>query len=223
MKNLFFLFCFLLPCIIFSQEGNDLLNLSFSPISEQEFLKFKNNYDDQIVLDASKVERPGFSFFLEIDNKVEEFPCPKDYNGCYYYDGYLAPLELYLITVGHRDYAQTFALSRKSGERIPFYSPFDAAANSMLISKEEDQLLTFAVGAYDRSSFIGLYQIEQENDDIYFSEFCEFQTDQWKIDELVWIDKNNFALKVYDEEAWSDEENTTVLKGAKYLKAKIVE
>jgi len=207
-------------------QGNYVLsslNLEFDKISEQEFLEFKNNYDNKIVLDASKVERPGFPFSLEIGNKIEEFPCPKDYIGCYYYGGYLTPLEIYLIQVGHRGYTESFAIHRKNGEQFPFYSPFDAAASSVLISKEEDQLMTFAVTAFDRVSFIGHYKIEQEGEDVYFSELKEFQTDEWKINELVWMDKNTFALKVYDQEVWSNEANKTVLKAVKYLKAKIVE
>ena len=140
--------------------GPEKLKLTFSSISEREFLKFKNNYDDKIIFDSSKVEQPGSSFFLKTAVGTEEFSCAENYNPCFYYGGYLKPLELYLFTEGHPYWAQAFALNFKNGERFSFDSPFDSAANRILISKEEDKLLVFTIAPFDSASFIAVYNIE---------------------------------------------------------------
>ena len=186
-------------------------------------MTYKNNYDDKILFDSTKIARPGFSFSLEIETGIQEFSCPKDYNGCYYYGGYLEPLQVYLISQSQHLYGESFAVSHKDGEQFPFYSPFDSGANSVFLSKEEDQLLVFANPPYSRGAFIGLYQIEQKNGDVYFFALRAFQTEKWSIEELVWIDNNSFALKVYNDRGYSEEEDMTVLKGVRWLKARIGE
>jgi|GEM_PF-4949348 len=203
--------------------GPENLNLTFTTINEQEFLTYKNNYNDKILFDSTKIERPGFSFSLETDVGSKEFSCPEDYNGCVYYGGYLEPLQVYLIVIGYPEYATSFAVSRRDGGQFPFDSPFDEGANTVLLSKEEDQLLVLANQPFSRGAYIGLYQVKQQNNEVYFFELRKFQTDRWSIEELVWIDSNNFALKVYDDRGYSEEEDTTVSKGVKYLKARIGE
>jgi len=54
---------------------------------------------------------------------------------------------------------------------------------------------------------------------------CYYKIIKWKIDDLIWIDVNTFAFRVYDKVEYKDNDGKEIKKliNERYLKAKILE
>ena len=245
MKSLLFLLLVLFPLLSFCQEdvGIDIseiqqkeavsfiadtaeekeLNLKFETISEYLFLEYKNKYNDKIFYDSANVVSTENDLYIKTlagEYHFQKIEYPGSYDFSFYsYLGYLKPLNLHLYESLGRMYSNIYAIDRLTGER--FYVDNFSRINTydILVSKEEDQLLIYNSEGDSPESYIKIYQLDAKK----VTEVAGFFSEEWNIEELVWIEKNSFALKTYTEETLDKTQGVFVKQDTQFLKATIIE
>src|SRR5690606_9128164 len=109
---------------LFGQNDQKLI-VDFSEIDSLEYQKFKGEYANKLSVDSTKKTIPDSSFTLVINGKSQCFHCQMDYNPCYYYKGFLPPINSFVITYCTMNICETFLIDQSSGERQTLFSPFD--------------------------------------------------------------------------------------------------
>ena len=183
---------------LYGQREQDLV-VEFSKIDSLEYIEYRNEYSNPLVLDSTKRTIPDSSFTLTISNENQHFACQKDYAPCYYYIGFLPPLESFVITHCTMYVCGTFLINQNSGERHNLFSPFDNECEPPLLSKGQNKMLVFASNVFQTESFISIYQRKDKLANFDFDSFESLTTDKWKIYEAVWIDETSFPLKTFEE------------------------
>lgn len=200
------------------QENINKLEIRFSKINSIDYLGFKQKYSNGIEVDSTIANEAGSSFSLTINNKKKEFSCGIDYKNCNYYRGFLKPLSKYVLTYCGTGYCGTYLLDKNSGTQNYLESPFDSECEIPSLSKDKNKLIGFSSSAFDRESFIALYKKDINTQKIDFEKYNSFNTSDWRIKEIIWIDNNSIALKVYDEYGGK---NGSELINVRYLKGEI--
>lgn len=181
------------------EENANKLELTFKKIDSTHYLNYKRKYVNRIIIDTTIVNEAGSSFSLNIKNTVEKFSCGKDYNDCTYYRGFLKPLNKYILTHCGEGYCGTYLLDKKTGKIHNLESPFDTECEIPSLSKNENKLIAFSSSVFNQESFISLYKNNKDSNEFEFKFYDSFQTTDWKIKEIIWIDNDSIALKVYDK------------------------
>ncbi len=206
--------CFLLVGLngLLGQEGKELI-VEFSEIDSLQYLRFKKEYPNRLVKDSTKKTIPDSSFTLIINNKSEKFDCEKDYAPCYYYEGFLLPINSFVITHCIMYQCVTYLIDKASGERQYLFGPFENQCEVPVLSKDLNKMLIFSSDVYDKESFISLYKRTSKNEDFDFETHDSLTTDKWKILEAIWIDDTKFALKTFDKYSGDKPLNVNFVKG----------
>lgn len=181
------------------KENINDLNLKFIKIDATDYYNYKKKYSNGVEIDSTIVNKPDNSFKLIVKNKERVFSCGVNYNNCTYYKGYLKALNRYILTFCGEGYCGTYLLDRKTGIKNYLQSPFDSECETPSLSKDQNTLISFASSVFNKSSFIALYKKNIKTQEMNFNEFSSFKTSNWRIDEIIWIDNNSIALKVYDK------------------------
>lgn len=201
-------------------HGQDVenLNLIFSNIDSGTFSILKQDYSSGLEKDTTIKTLPDSSFTLQLKNESEIFECAKDYNGCYYYKGYLPSLNSHIITHCSMYSCETFLLNHLSGKRQYLPSPFDNECESPVIAKSELKLLIFASSVLGNDSFIGIYERSNTNANFDFTTYKTYHLSTKKIFEIIWIDDVSFALKTF--QGYGGKSGNELLN-VKYIQVKI--
>ena len=200
------------------KENQNKLKIKFTKIDSTDYFDFKKKYFNGITIDSTIVNEAGSSFSLFVENEKKEFSCDIDYNNCNYYKGFLKPLNKYILTYCGMGYCGTYLLDKRTGKQDYLESPFDSECEVPSLSKDENKLITFSSSVFDGETFIALYKKNVETKKIDFKEYDSFYTLDWRIKEIIWIDNNLVALKVFDGYGGK---NGGKLINTKYLKGKI--
>lgn len=198
------------------KENKNKLKIKFTKIDSTDYLDYKQKYSNGITVDKTIVNEAGNSFTLALKNADKKFGCDIDYNDCTYYKGFLSSLNKYILTSCGKGYCGTFLLDKNTGVRNFLQSPFDSECEVPSLSKSQDKLIAFSSSVFDRESFIALYKENVETKKIELRKFDSFYTSDWRIKEIIWIDNNSIALKVYEKyggKTGSELINTRYLKG----------
>jgi len=198
------------------KENKNKLKIKITKIDSTDYFDYKQKYSNGITVDTTLVNEAGNSFTLAVKNADKKFSCDIDYNDCTYYKGFLNSLNKYILTSCGRGYCGTFLLDKNTGVRNFLQSPFDSECEIPSLSKSQDKLIAFSSSVFDRESFIALYKENVETKKIELRKFDSFYTSDWRIKEIIWIDNNSIALKVYEKyggKTGSELINTRYLKG----------
>ena len=182
-----------------ARENKNKLKIKFTKIDSTNYLDFIQKYSNKITIDSTIVNEAGSSFSLAVKDTEKEFRCDIDYNNCNYYKGFLSPLNKYILTYCGTGYCGTFLLDKNTGIQNFIESPFDSECEIPSLSKNENKLITFSSSVFDRKSFIALYKKDINSKKIDLNKYDSFYTSDWRIKEIIWIDNNSIALKVFDE------------------------
>ena len=172
------------------------IELEFEPISEQEYLKSKSDYDKKIDLDNHiEFDSTSFSFKTSKSKYRLYKPNPNDGHMDYKYVGFLKPLNSYIITGGGQESFDMFLVNKDTDLTISLLEYDD---DCPLISPQHSKLLMHYYSPYevDEGSYITIFQI---NDDKTISGLQLFGTNEWQSEEIVWINEFTIALKVCEE------------------------
>lgn len=198
------------------KENKNKLKIKFTIIDSTDYFKYKQKYSNEITVDTTIVNEAGSFFTLDVENAEKKFSCDIDYSNCNYYKGFLNPLSKYIITHCGTGYCGTYLLDKNTGTQNYLESPFDSECEIPALSKNQDKLIAFSSSVFDRESFIALYRENAETKKIELKKFDSFYTSDWRIKEIIWIDNNSIALKVYEKyggKTGSELINTRYLKG----------
>ncbi len=186
-------------------------SLNLVPYTENEYNKH--------LLETSLIENysnPNFtktdsSFIVKTKNSVFEISDTISYESSYYYRLYSKPLRSHVFTHCGEGYCSAFLLDYKTDERFYLDAPFDAGIKGMQLSKKNTYLVVYS--SYDgpdyddyyatRSTFT-LYKIKKNKGLKGMTVYYTFNSNEWSIEELIWINNNTLALKVYTGERNGD-------------------
>lgn len=200
------------------KENQNKLKIKFSKIDSTNYLDFKHKYSNGVETDPTIANKYGDLFFLIVKNEKKGFGCDTDHNNCNYYKGFLKPLNKYILTYCETDYCRTYLLDKNTGMQHYLESPFDSESNIPCLSKEQDKLIAFSSSVFKRESFVAIYKKNTKTKEIEFSEFESFYTSDWRIKEIVWVNNNSIALKVFEKYGKNPENK---LINVKYLRGKL--
>jgi len=194
------------------------LQLLFTKIDSNDYFSHHREYSSQIIIDSTIVNKAGSTFILPVQDTERKFSCGINYENCTYYKGFITPLNMYILIFCGNAYCNTFLLDKSTGQVNDLQSPFDTECDLPALSIDQEKLIAFSSSAFDKESFISLYKKNNDTGKIEFKEFDSFYTSDWRIKEIIWIDTNSFALKIYDKYGGK---SGGKLINVKYLKATI--
>lgn len=200
-----------------SQNGIGL-DVEFSEIDSLQYMEYKKKYTNMLVVDSTKKTIPDSSFALIINDKNQHFDCQKDYSPCYYYKGFLPPINSFVITHCTTQICETFLIDQTSGERQTLFSPFDNECEIPILSKDLNKMVVYASNVFDTESFISLYQRTDNTVNFNFESYRSMTTKKWKIYEAIWINNTSFALITFD--AYGGQNGNKALN-KRYIKGEI--
>jgi hypothetical protein len=186
-------------------------SLNLVPYTENEYNKYFS--EAKIIKNYSN---PNFtktdsSYIVKTKNSVFEISDTISYESSYYYKRYISSIPAHYITHCGEGYCSDFLIDYKTDERFYLDAPFDAGIKGMQLSKNNTYLVVYSTydgPDYDdyystRSSFT-LYKIEKNKGLKGMTVYYSFDSTEWSIEELIWINKNTLALKVYTGERNGD-------------------
>ncbi|MGE0562819.1 MAG: hypothetical protein AB7O47_13465 [Flavobacteriales bacterium] len=205
------------------------LKLSFKKIDSTEFYRYKNIYDTKITIDTTKNVAPNggtFSIYTNVGNL--QFGCGTNYERpCYNYSGFLVPINAYLIGQWGESIYDLFLVDKRNASRLSLISAFDGGSGLPLISPANTKLITCSSvdlvafkNYYDIRSNIIMYDLTNLN---YLNEInaCfEFNTKNWELIDLAWVNEETFVLRVCDEQKGVKNSKPTYMN-ERFLKATI--
>lgn len=201
-----------------SGQSEKELTIEFMKIDSLQYIKFRKDYSSYLIVDSIKKTTADSSFSLNVNNESRRFDCKRDFSGCYYYKGFLPPLNSFVITHCSTLICETFLIDKASGERQNLFSPYDNESETPVLSKDLTKMLVFASDVFGRASFISIYQRSTNKGNFDFKSFASLNTNKWKVFEVVWINDTSIALKTFDQYGGK---TGNELLNVKYLKGEI--
>jgi hypothetical protein len=194
--------------------NNEKLNLNFQNISEIQFLNYKNSYDFKIIKEKL-VQHDSVKFVIESNNKVYEFN--NGFGNVVYpisdFYGFLVPLDSYVIGSGGSGIYNMFLLNKTTDSVINLIKHTDGNDNLPRISPDNKKLISFESDWVE--TYINMHYIENQT----IISYRVHTNTKWNIDDIVWIDNKNLALKVCVNFKYSKKEQNCLR--TEYLKAEI--
>jgi hypothetical protein len=200
---------------LLGQSEQDLI-IDFSEIDSLQYIAYKKEFSNKLIIDSTKKTIPDSSFSLIIKNTEQLFDCQKDNSDCHYYKGFLPQLSSFIITHCGMSICETFLIDQTSGEIQNLLSPYDNECKAPVLSKNHNKLLVYASSVFDRESFISIYQKSGKNEDFDFKSYKSLTIKEWRIYEVIWINNTSFALITFDKyggKTGSEALNVKYIKG----------
>jgi hypothetical protein len=189
--------------------------LKFKAIRAQEFIAFKKAYHNPIDTSIERILHSKTGFEIKTADSLYTYKYYDDNFG--EYKGYIKPLKLYLIYSGNgpNEIAWIEAIDSLNNKSYLIEPDSDDGLMQTRVSPGVKYILWFSNYWYgDRYSFISIVKINHESNFFKYKDYLGHRSGEWLIDEIVWINDNSFALRIYDEEA----ENRRLVN-VRYLKA----
>jgi hypothetical protein len=198
--------------------------LSFKPITEKEFLNFQASQKNKTQVDTTIKPDSSGLFIVQTKKSYYELIQSNDYSSSYDYACYFPAIKSHLIYHCGEGMCEAFLLDNEADVKMVVPCSYDAGPMGILISPSNKRILFYSSydGAdygkyYSHRSEFSIYQISKGNGIQELQVFITFETGNWSIDEIVWINDNSIALKVYEGEGFGDR-----IEGEyKYLKTSI--
>lgn len=195
-----------------------LPKLKFTKINENEFLRYKPARK----LIKQKIEETKTRFYLDIKSKRTEFKkeINKEYgnrNGTSWFEyiGFYPALKLYAITSNsvteNLGFGELSLINKETGFNYQIISIGDGSVETPNPSTNNKYLVYFYNHVYEPNHcFVGVLKINNGNKPQNFiTEYKSYETKDWAVEQLIWIDDQTFVLKAYTKKyqdgQWSKE------------------
>ena len=198
----------------------------FESIDSVAFKSFKENYIQKVVYDATRIIINDSLFTIKTQKGNRTFNM--DYGGnsgrrgftWTEYKGFIPSLKCYVLnewSISEFTFGTSFLIDSLTQSEFRFQSLYDGPNEPPVISPQNAYLISYANSIFDsegacRISLVKINSIENELD---FSGYLYFESNDWTIDEIVWITEHSFALKVNSKEF--NEENQKWEEHFEYL------
>ena len=179
----------------------------FSKIDSTEYKNLKNNYINKIQNDSTRIILKDTLFTIKTEKGNRTFNI--DHNGNSQkrgfswteYKGYVPDLKSYVLngwSVSEFTFGESYIIDSVTNKEFRFQSLFDGPNEIPVISPKNSYLISFANSIYEPEGAcrLSLIKISQVKNQLDFNGYIYFETNNWSIDEIVWINENSFALKV---------------------------
>ena len=191
----------------------DSLRIKFVKINSNQYGHYKSNYENEIVFDSSKVSKRDTFFTLKTENILVKCPCEISGEKCHSYKGYLPSINSYIIDYfGTESLVSTYAIDKETAKEIVFEG-FNYGAGLPIVSKEGNKILVFSPNYFEGTSCATLF-IKNKNDNEFKLkkyDFLDFMVGY--VEEFVWIDSDNIALLMSDEQPHVEDREIYYLQG----------
>lgn len=195
---------------------DSLPKLSFEVISEKTFLDYKKR-DKKTLMTSKPIQKDSF-FYFNTQSKLWFFKnMVKDWQNLnhehwYEYMGYDRALKMYILTEysvsENLGFGNLMLIDSLTNTRYELISVGDGNVEIPTSSPHNRFLVYYYNYEYEqKNSFIGLLKINnRQNPRTFLLEHASYESTDWGIEDLVWIDDNSFAIKgyeeVYENEKW---------------------
>lgn len=195
---------------------DSLPRLSFEKISETMFLQYKKR-EKKTLITSKPIQKDSF-FYLNTQSKRWVFKSQVRYwqhiDGelWYEYVGYDAALKMYVITQNsvseNLGFGNLMLIDSLTNSQYEVVSVGDGAVETPMPSPHNRFLIYYYNYEYEnKNGFIGLLKIDnRQNPNVFLVEHASYESEDWGIEDLIWIDDNSFAVKgyeeVYENEKW---------------------
>lgn len=200
---------------------NDSL-LVFDSISKKAFQSYKKKYHSKSVRDTTKITRIDSCMYITTHDSVFVFRSTKDetHDGNFYYlDAYIAPLSLYSISNidTHNEVGNLILLDAKTNKLYYWSSDFDDPMETPLVSPKNNFIISIANNYYeDNECSVSIQKINDSAGVFSYSGWIDYNSKDWRIKDLVWINEHSFALNVIVTSR--NEDTNETIETEKYLK-----
>jgi hypothetical protein len=174
--------------------------LEFDTISQGEFEGYKKLYHSKINTDTSKVLWTDTSFLISGKNWNRDYNIvateAEPFNN---YMGYIEPLGLYMVTNidGRNETAMFYLVDQKTGKEFFLSSGFDYPCVTALLSPKNNFLLSWSNNEYEyNESMLVVLKVVKHRKKFQLRGFVDFSTNQWRVQDVVWVNENSIALHV---------------------------
>ncbi|MFS4454827.1 SH3 domain-containing protein [Maribacter sp. 2304DJ31-5] len=193
------------------------LKLSFSKISDTDFTSHKNNYDSKITKDSTVKQDSSFFAFKTSETLYKLYNNRTTGNPRFDYFGYLEPLNSQIIGGGGDGIYEMFLVEMERDSVAHLFAFSDSNSDVPVISPDNSKLISFqSAPGSDLESYIALYDIAENS---LLKNYITYETSEWRINEIVWIDNKSIALKVYDNYRGKDKNGEKKFENERYFKA----
>lgn len=177
--------------------------LTFDTITMNDFAIYRKKYHSKIDTDSSKLVWTDTSFTIKTENWKTAFNTNVTYYFPYnYYLGFLEPLNLFIVSNidGHNELGTLLLIDKKTGKEFYFSSGYDYPCEAIFISPKNNYLLSYANNWSEHNQcMISILKIVRTKNHYQLKGFSVFNSDQWTINEIAWINDNSFALSVKEK------------------------
>lgn len=213
-----------IPTFWISDSSKTIDSLSFISITEKEYLNFRAKRKGKIKIDTTIQPDSSGLFIVQTKKSYYELINAESYSSSYNYIGYIPTIKAHLINHCGEGACESYLLDNEADVKMVVPCDFDAGAIDLLISPSNTLMLVYS--SYDgpdyanyysfRSEFV-IYQISKDGGIQELKLFKAFQTGDWSIQEIVWINDDMIALKIYE----GNNSGNGPVGGYKYLKTTI--
>lgn len=204
---------------------DSLPKLSFEKIDETTYLHYKSQQKSPLVVPKL---RESDSFFY-ITTKFKKWAFKKatlhsgDIDGENWdtFIGYYPALKMYAITHNsvseHLGFGNLSLIDSLTSVQYNLISIGDGAVVAAIPSPNNQFLVYYDNAIYeDNNSFICLLKINSgQNTQNFLKEHASYRSNDWAIEDLVWMNDTSFVLKVYEERS----ENNVKIKHFSYFQS----
>lgn len=193
-----------LPFVEFPDTAFLRPEFEFSVISIAEFNRMRDRQAASVVEDTSVVPDGEGLFLVHTQNASYALRQTNAYEGSYQYVGLVPELRAHFISFCGEGMCEDFLLDTVSDTKMLLPAGFDAGLLGFQLSPGADYLLIYS--SYDgpdyenyyyfRSTF-SVYHIAKGKGLAGLEADIRFETGDWSIEEMVWMDDRSLGLKVY--------------------------
>jgi hypothetical protein len=189
-----------------------LPKLQFDTISESEF----NNKRDKFTLLKPALKSKGNYFFISTNEqqhkfkKYNDYGDDKGYNG-YEYVGYYPKLKLFALTENSSSeglgFGELFLLDSITDYKYKIISFGDGSVTPPIPSPNNKYLVYYDNSVYEQKNCdIGILKINSKTSpENFLKEYAYHHSDQFAIEQLIWVTDNTIFVKGYEEVRENDE------------------
>ena len=202
-------------------------DFNFEKIDSTEFKNIKNNYQNKVEKDSTKIVLKDTLFTIKTVEGNRSFNI--DYGeksgqrgfSWTEYKGYIPELKSYVLngwSVSEFTFGESFLIDSLTNKEFRFQSLYDGPNEIPVISPKNSYLISYSNAMYkpEGACRLSLIKIDQTKNKLNFTGYIYFESNNWSISKIVWINEKSFALKVKSRKF--DRENNKWQEHYNYLK-----
>jgi hypothetical protein len=200
-----------IPTVWIADSTKKADTLSFKTITEKDFLNFQATQKRKIQADTTIKPDSSGLFIVRTKRSYYELIGGGDYSSSYSYAGYIPAIRSHVIYHCGECACSSYLLDNEADVKMNLPCAYDAGPMGLLISPSNKRMLIYSSydgsdygNYYDFRSEFFIYQIGKGGGIEGLQLYRDFGTGDWSIEEIVWINDDSIALKVYEGERRGD-------------------